>query len=427
MHVRDPRLPGGRLSLASGTKDPERMAAYQKAVLSVLKRPDADEIIRRLRLTKRVPGKISLPELLAAVEASDVTSLLAAKVEESDARPKAFERAMLGKMIDRFMQRVRADQRKGTARLYEQTAAGVEAAFGVTRDRVGRITHDVAVASITSEQGQDWLKGPKAKAGGQPWSPRTQRRVHSLVSQVWALAEADEEERAERAGIDPPALRNFWRHDRHRASVRPARVRRRPPEFLTRDEVARVLRANRGLPQAAWIATGVYLGLRLAELTMLRTGIDMDLDHGQVRIQPRAGEHPWEGPKSDNGNRKLEIGRRLMRWLAAHDRAGYAGAYFFRLPDSAAPLTTATASRWTARAFKAGGVKYGRGVESRTTHTMRHTAATWLAQAGINPATIAEILGDTVELVMKNYLHAFPNDRARALDILGGPANRLRR
>lgn len=50
--------------------------------------------------------------------------------------------------------------------------------------------------------------------------------------------------------------------------------------------------------------------------------------------------------------------------------------------------------------------KLGRDV---TPHTLRHTKATWMAQAGVSMFDIAGVLGDSVETVIKTYAHHHPD------------------
>lgn len=49
-----------------------------------------------------------------------------------------------------------------------------------------------------------------------------------------------------------------------------------------------------------------------------------------------------------------------------------------------------------------------------TAHTMRHTFATWLADEGTPPAEIADLLGDTISVVIETYCHSMPGARDRA-------------
>src|SRR5690606_27937615 len=100
---------------------------------------------------------------------------------------------------------------------------------------------------------------------------------------------------------------------------RAARIRKTRVEFLRRAEAGRLLRKIRGTPQAAWIAVGIYAGLRAGEMANLRRGIDVDLEAGVLRVQPRKGEHAWS-TKTENSIRDVPLHPRLARWIRAHIR-----------------------------------------------------------------------------------------------------------
>ncbi len=52
-------------------------------------------------------------------------------------------------------------------------------------------------------------------------------------------------------------------------------------------------------------------------------------------------------------------------------------------------------------------------------HGVRHTAASAWLSAGLNPAKVAALLGDTLEDVLSTYAHFLPEDDDRARDIMG--------
>lgn len=60
--------------------------------------------------------------------------------------------------------------------------------------------------------------------------------------------------------------------------------------------------------------------------------------------------------------------------------------------------------------------------EDVTPHTLRHTWATWAAQAGMSMVDIAAILGDTIHTVMKNYLHHSPDHLKKAINGVAMPS-----
>lgn len=53
-----------------------------------------------------------------------------------------------------------------------------------------------------------------------------------------------------------------------------------------------------------------------------------------------------------------------------------------------------------------------------TPHTLRHTFATWLAQAGVDMWRIAKLLGDTIRTIEKNYAHHAPEYMHEDVDVI---------
>lgn len=71
------------------------------------------------------------------------------------------------------------------------------------------------------------------------------------------------------------------------------------------------------------------------------------------------------------------------------------------------------------RAFKSA-VKRAELPSNVSPHTLRHTGATLLAQAGVDMYTIAGLLGDRVETVSRNYLKWSPDHLSNATNVLEG-------
>jgi integrase len=57
-------------------------------------------------------------------------------------------------------------------------------------------------------------------------------------------------------------------------------------------------------------------------------------------------------------------------------------------------------------------------------HRLRHTAATWMMQAGVDPWVAAGFLGMTMDTLLRRYGHHHPNYMKTASEAL---ASRLRR
>jgi integrase len=401
IEIRDPRI--GRLSIQAGTDDVSERDARRATLLQLLESERGLGIIQRLR--ERV---VTIEEVHRAALAFDLSSL------EVAAERMAHPPIGLGATIDAWLAYLAgSDKAAATIELYRSIANSLESHFGVIRVH-GEVVQDKPISDIASTEGEQWLTGRKATTG-RMWSPRTQTVAHSLAAQIWDRAITEDEERAERTGSERTIRRNFWRREGSRRGVRAARIRKTRKEFLRRKDAAKLLRAIKGSPQAAWIAVGIYAGLRGGEAANLRVGIDLDLDAGVIRIQPRTGEHAWR-TKTDNSVRNVPIHPRLARWLRAHIRAGYAGTrYVFRQPGKDAPISRGAWRVWTMTAFDAAKIRYGRKKDALVYHSLRHTFASWLTMEDVHPLKISKLMGDEVSQVIRTYSHLLDENLEEAI------------
>lgn len=404
--IRDARLRGGRMEISAQTENEAERDRRRASIEKLLESERGLEIIEQLRRRQ-----LTIDQVHEAV-----TSLDLGRLEKEAKRAAEAQPVMLGETIDSFLQWLEgAHRRAETIRTYTKFARSLEEQMGVQRAAGGKITRDVAVGKIGRSQGEAWLTEPKETAGGKPWAPATQAVAHAVAAQVWDRAIAEDEERAEKHGSERTIAGNFWRGRGARKGVRPARIRKTRVEFLQREEAARVLRVNKWTPYAAWIAVGIYAGLRPGETAHLRLGVDVDLEGLALHIQPRGGENAWH-TKTDNSIRDVPMHPRLARWIRRHIEQGYAGeVYLFRQPGKDRPLGRYAWGRWMKAAYEAGGIRYGRRKDALTAHSLRHTFASWLTIADVHPVKIAELMGDTVEEVMKTYAHLVPHNLVEAI------------
>jgi integrase len=173
--------------------------------------------------------------------------------------------------------------------------------------------------------------------------------------------------------------------------------------WLTRGEVAQLLRAARRTPHLArFILLGVYTGSRSGSLLGLRWSW-IDLSRGMMlRRAPGTAESKKRTPPVKLGSR---IRAHLLRWQRI-DAGGvgyvchYNGQRIIKMRRS-----------WRT-AVKAAGL--GNDV---TPHTLRHTRATWLMQAGIDPWEAAGHLGMSVDTLQRTYGHHSPDHQKRAAEV----------
>lgn len=172
--------------------------------------------------------------------------------------------------------------------------------------------------------------------------------------------------------------------------------------WLTRSEVARLLRAARRTPHLArFILLGIYTGSRSGTLLALRWSW-IDLARGvMLRRAPGTPESKKRTPPVKLGSR---IQAHLRRWRQLDGEGVYVCQY------NGQPIMKMRRSWRTA--VKAAGLD-----KDVTPHTLRHTRATWLMQKGVNPWEAAGHLGMSLEMLERNYGHHHPDAQKRAAEI----------
>lgn len=189
-------------------------------------------------------------------------------------------------------------------------------------------------------------------------------------------------------------------------------------KWLTRQEVARLLRAARREKQCGHIVRlimiGLYTGTRLSAILNLQwipntTGGHVDLDRGV--IYRRA-----EGERVAHNKRRtpVKIPPRLLRFLRYWHKKD-------RTTDSEGRevflryVVTYAGEKITKphKAFRH--VRTAANLaDDITPHILRHTRATWLAQAGVDIEQAAASLGLTAQEFERTYSHADPDFQSQA-------------
>jgi len=191
------------------------------------------------------------------------------------------------------------------------------------------------------------------------------------------------------------------------------RVVRPAPRWLTKDEYGRIQLALLGQPRghvwAAYVGLGCYSGLRPGELA----GLDVehvDFDRGLVRVQQvmtRAGLRAY--PKSDSSQRSVpfppEVGELLWRVIGDTGQ----GPVFTAAEGGRVNEANVRNRVWN-RALEDAGVAPAR------PYITRHTAASWLIQAGVPDYEVARLLGHSSTRLVATYGHLAPDahERVRA-------------
>ena len=203
-------------------------------------------------------------------------------------------------------------------------------------------------------------------------------------------------------------LRSFFRFGQREGwtDANPAKPLRNPrrgrslPHFLSADEIGRLLSAPpsnepQGKRDRAILETMYSAGLRVSELVGLREG-DLDFDGGVVRVLGKGKRE-----------RLTPIGsfavRAIHNWLAvrklAADQPDGAAAPVF-VNKFGRPITTRSVARMLEKYLKL------TGLDMRTSpHTLRHSFATHLLDAGADIRSVQELLGHKSLVTTQIYTH----------------------
>ncbi|AVA20649.1 site-specific integrase [Rhizobium sp. NXC24] len=189
-------------------------------------------------------------------------------------------------------------------------------------------------------------------------------------------------------------------------------------KWLTRQEVARLLRAARREKQCGHlvrlIMIGLYTGTRLSATLNLQwmpntTAGHVDLDRGV--IYRRA-----EGERVAHNKRRtpVKIPPRLLRFLRYWHKADTVTDSDGRTVTMRYVITYAGEKITKPhKAFRT--IRDSAGfADDVTPHVLRHTRATWLAQAGVDTEQAAASLGMTSEEFERTYAHASPDFQQQA-------------
>jgi integrase len=182
--------------------------------------------------------------------------------------------------------------------------------------------------------------------------------------------------------------------------------------WMTRAEAARLLRAarrtsTRGRPSIArFILIGLYTGSRSGVIKSLRWDW-IDFDAGTMRRRaPRANE------RKNKRAPIVKLGRRILAHLRRWHRLDGSKAVYV-CERNGAPFNRMFYS-WE-KVLHLSGLDDSDG--RVTPHIMRHTRATWLMQAGIDPWEAAGHLGMSVQTLIRNYGHHHPDFQSRAAEV----------
>lgn len=170
-----------------------------------------------------------------------------------------------------------------------------------------------------------------------------------------------------------------------------AKVPKRLPQILTRAEVVRLFEHCRDLRGRTLLMTKYAAGLRLSEVCALRvTDIESAADRMCIKVRQGKG----------GKDRYTLLSPRLLDTLRLYWRTARPRDFLFPNTRGNGPLYDQTAQRIYHAARAAAGIERGGGI-----HTLRHSFATHLLEAGVDLHTIQRLLGHGHIGTTMRYLH----------------------
>ena len=170
-----------------------------------------------------------------------------------------------------------------------------------------------------------------------------------------------------------------------------AKVPKRLPQILSREEVSRLIGAARTLRGRTLLMTTYAAGLRVSEVCALQVA-DIESAPDRMCLKVRQGKGGQDrytllSPRLLEALRRYWCDRRPRPWL-------------FPNPAGTAPIDPTTAQRTYAAARDDAGIAREGGI-----HTLRHAFATHLLEAGVDLPTIQRLLGHGHISTTMRYLH----------------------
>ncbi|HEY6326591.1 MAG TPA: site-specific integrase [Candidatus Cybelea sp.] len=248
------------------------------------------------------------------------------------------------------------------------------------------------------------------KATQKGLSPKTVRHVHGLLH----------------AALDWAIEQNLCFRNVADASKRDLpNAQRSPAKALTEAEARRLLDAATGTPWHAFFTLAFCTGARRAELAALRWS-NVDLERGIITIsesvvRTKSGLE-FKGTKTGcirvvPLNALAVAALRFHRAVQNTKRLRKGHKYQVRDLVFADPF----GRPWNPSSISNAFVRLARETKLPTQrlHDVRHSAATWLLQSGIDVRTVAAVLGHSTPVTTLNtYAHVMPGAEAKAVEAI---------
>jgi integrase/recombinase XerD len=200
-------------------------------------------------------------------------------------------------------------------------------------------------------------------------------------------------------------FRNLLGQPRKVANLPSARGDQQLPIVLSREEVHRLLQATSSLMERALLTVIYSAGLRVSEAIKLRV-TDILSDRGQIRVVGGKGKK----------DRYTVLAKKALPVLRAYYRQYRIQDLLFPSTKPGAHISARTAQRIFERAKERADVN-----AQATIHTLRHSFATHLYEAGADLRYIQELMGHASIKTTQRYTHI----GRRAIERVRSPLDHL--
>ncbi len=173
-----------------------------------------------------------------------------------------------------------------------------------------------------------------------------------------------------------------------RLAIPPRKSERRLPEILSAEEIQRLFSATHNLKHRTLLMAAYAAGLRVSEVTRLKI-TDLDSRRMMIRVDQGKG----------NKDRYTILSPRLLKELRDYWRQYRPKDWLFPGQKPGRPLDRASVFRVFVEAKQKARIQKKGGV-----HSLRHSFATHLLEAGVDVRTIQILMGHRSILTTMHYL-----------------------
>ena len=160
------------------------------------------------------------------------------------------------------------------------------------------------------------------------------------------------------------------------------------PEIFSSEELEHLFTVLSNQKHKTLLMTAYAAGLRVSELVNLKLA-DVDSKRMMIRVQQGKGMK----------DRYTILSKRLLKELRIYWKMYRPSLWLFNGRDPEQPLPSGTAQKIYYKAKDRAGIKKGKGI-----HTLRHSFATHLLEAGVDLRTIQVLMGHSKIMTTTIYL-----------------------